>query len=75
MIDSANQLLQNVSTWYSQKKMQWSSGSPPADQVVVHTDEEVAQELKRIQDLVSQSKIPPQVAPKEPEEQYEHIDL
>jgi flagellar biosynthesis regulator FlbT len=37
------------------------------------TDEEVAQELKRIQELVSQSKIPPDVKPLD--EQYEHIDL
>jgi hypothetical protein len=64
--------LSNVSSWYANKKQQWSTSSPKTDPNG-STDEEVAQELKRIQELVSQSKIPPDAKPLD--DQYEHIDL
>lgn len=69
-----------MSSWYNTKKMQWSTSNSPATLIPEKSqpignpsDSEIEDELKRIQRLVSESKIPP--TPKDTEENYEHIDL
>ena len=61
-----------MGNFFQQKREQFGFAptSPPVERTIIApTDDEVAQELKRIQELVSQSKASLQ------DEKYEQIDL
>ena len=72
-VSSASQMFSSVSTWYS-SKFKGSSDSPPTTNTgtATSTANEVAQELKRIQQLVNEAKEPPK---SEIDEEYEHVVL
>ncbi|KAJ3324483.1 late secretory pathway protein avl9 [Boothiomyces sp. JEL0866] len=72
-----NQLLQNVSTWYNLKKMQWGQkATAPTDAEEPRQsfdNEDINQELKRIQEIVAESKRS-KIIDDNPVE-YEQVDL
>ncbi|KAJ3276187.1 late secretory pathway protein avl9 [Terramyces sp. JEL0728] len=71
------QLLQNVSTWYNLKKMQWGQKATPATEAEEprqsFDNEDINEELKRIQEIVAESKRS-KIIDDNPVE-YEHVDL
>ncbi len=87
--NSASQIFQNMSNWYNMKKTQWTGGEtprtsanpspePPQVQITPNYQSEVEEELKRIQRLVQESKIPPsttEATETNTKEEFEHINL
>ncbi|KAI8899329.1 transport protein Avl9-domain-containing protein [Globomyces pollinis-pini] len=69
---TATQLMQNVSSWYTLKKNQWTGSNPPppiSPRVEAVNQADIAKELERIQELVASSKV------QEKEPDFEQVDL